>query len=290
MFKDTSASSRTFHRRNPQSEPNENEFESSSQFQNPINYPPPRTPLNSIPDPSQYQKEAQDSEALRLGRRYSERFGNGNGSSVCLSSGTTRASARLGKSISEPNSAQSTPARNASSSRVSLGGGSKGRGGVSSCALMRGISAASGTELCTEVPHFELKDDPSFWMDHNVQVLIRIRPLNAAEKIVQGHGRCLKQESAQTLVWLGHPETRFTFDHVGCETLSQENLFRVSGVSMVENCLSGYNSCIFAYGQTGSGKTYTMMGEIKETDGNLTDDSGITPRVFDYLFTRIKAV
>lgn len=42
--------------------------------------------------------------------------------------------------------------------------------------------------------------------------------------------------------------------------------------------------------QTGSGKTYTMMGEIKETEGYLNDDSGITPRVFDYLFMRIKAV
>ncbi|MED6210404.1 hypothetical protein PIB30_063807 [Stylosanthes scabra] len=101
-------------------------------------------------------------------------------------------------------------------------------------------------------PHFELKDDLHFGWIRNVQVLIRIRP-NAAEKIVQGHGRCLKQESAQTLA--------------------------VAGVSMVENCLSGYNSCIFAYGQTGSGKTYTMMGEIKETDGNLTDDSRITPRI-----------
>lgn len=29
----------------------------------------------------------------------------------------------------------------------------------------------------------------------------------------------------------------------------QENLFRVAGVPMVENCLSGYNSCMFAYGQ-----------------------------------------
>ena len=42
--------------------------------------------------------------------------------------------------------------------------------------------------------------------------------------------------------------------------------------------------------QTGSGKTYTMMGEIKETEGHLIDDSGITPRVFDYLFMRIKMV
>ena len=28
----------------------------------------------------------------------------------------------------------------------------------------------------------------------------------------------------------------------------------------MDNCMNGYNSCIFAYGQTGSGKTYTMLG------------------------------
>lgn len=32
---------------------------------------------------------------------------------------------------------------------------------------------------------------------------------------------------------------------------------------MVENVLSGYNSCIFAYGQTGSGKTHTMLGQLE---------------------------
>lgn len=42
--------------------------------------------------------------------------------------------------------------------------------------------------------------------------------------------------------------------------------------------------------QTGSGKTYTMMGEIGEMDGKLDEDCGITPRVFEYLFTRIKEV
>ncbi|XP_027331846.1 kinesin-like protein KIN-12C [Abrus precatorius] len=254
MLKETRNSAR----RNPQNEANENEFESS---QNLINYPPPRTPFNSIPDPSQ----CQESEPIRP-----PRFGNA----------TPRASSRTGKAHSEPNSAQSTPARN--TPRVSLGGGSRGRG-VSSCVLLK------DTELSLQVPHFDLKDDPSFWTDHNVQVLIRIRPLSTMEKLSQGHGRCLRQESAQTLVWLGHPETRFTFDYIGCETLSQENLFGVAGVPMVENCLSGYNSCMFAYGQTGSGKTYTMMGEIKETEGYLTDDTGITPRVFDYLFLRIKA-
>jgi len=42
--------------------------------------------------------------------------------------------------------------------------------------------------------------------------------------------------------------------------------------------------------QTGSGKTYTMMGEIQEMDTHPSDDRGITPRIFEYLFTRIREV
>ena len=38
---------------------------------------------------------------------------------------------------------------------------------------------------------------------------------------MQGEERCLIQESSKTLTWTGHPETRFTFDHVACETISQ---------------------------------------------------------------------
>ena len=33
-----------------------------------------------------------------------------------------------------------------------------------------------------------------------------------------------------------------------------------------------------------------MMGDINEEEGYLTEDSGITPRVFDYLFKKIKLV
>ncbi|KAK8964303.1 Kinesin-like protein KIN12B [Platanthera guangdongensis] len=39
------------------------------------------------------------------------------------------------------------------------------------------------------------------------------------------------------------------FDYIACETVNQEMLFRVAGLPMVENCMSGYNSCVFAYGQ-----------------------------------------
>ncbi|XP_026456859.1 kinesin-like protein KIN-12D isoform X2 [Papaver somniferum] len=157
-------------------------------------------------------------------------------------------------------------------------------------ALSKGIPYSSTSVVNTvQVPDFELKEDPSFWMDHNVQVLIRVRPLNNMERGQQGYNRCLKQENAQSISWVGQQEARFTFDHVACETTSQEMLFRVAGLPMVENCLSGYNSCMFAYGQTGSGKTHTMLGEIADLDVNPSAERGMTPRIFEFLFARIRA-
>ncbi|KAL0743386.1 hypothetical protein Bca4012_084899 [Brassica carinata] len=272
----------------PESE--ENEFASFSLLS------PSRAPLNSIPDPSQLQKTTTTThlsgfdlaQKLELARTQGseKRF---EGRAGAHDSNHTRNNVtRNARSRSEPNSAQSTPTR--SGARVSLGGGCVtgarvaqslvGRGRIP-----RGISMADSADT---TPHFELNEDHSFWKEHNVQVLIRMRPLSTMERASQGHGRCLKQESPQTLVWLGHPETRFTFDHVASETISQEKLFRVAGLPMVENCLSGYNSCVFAYGQTGSGKTYTMMGEISEAEESLGEDCGVTARIFEYLFSRIK--
>ncbi|KAK1379074.1 hypothetical protein POM88_025818 [Heracleum sosnowskyi] len=56
---------------------------------------------------------------------------------------------------------------------------------------------------------------------------------------------------------------------------------------MVENCLSGYNSCIFAYGHTGSGKTYTMHGDLGDKS---SPDRRMTSRIFEFLFARIRAI
>nr|XP_024376844.1 kinesin-like protein KIN-12F isoform X2 [Physcomitrium patens] len=136
--------------------------------------------------------------------------------------------------------------------------------------------------------HFELEEDPTFWQDHNVQVLIRTRPINDSEASQQGHSRCVRQESAHSITWLGQPESRFTFDHVAGESISQEELFRVAGLPMVENCMAGYNSCMFAYGQTGSGKTHTMLGDISDLDSQPSDNRGMTPRVFESLFAKIR--
>ncbi|EOY33247.1 Kinesin, putative isoform 1 [Theobroma cacao] len=135
---------------------------------------------------------------------------------------------------------------------------------------------------------FEFREDPSFWKDHNVQVIIRIRPLSSSEISLQGYGKCIRQESCQTITWTGHPESRFTFDIVADEYVSQENLFKVAGLPMVDNCMGGYNSCMFAYGQTGSGKTHTMLGDIEGGTRRHSVNCGMTPRVFEYLFTRIQ--
>ncbi|KAL3325144.1 hypothetical protein AABB24_038972 [Solanum stoloniferum] len=135
---------------------------------------------------------------------------------------------------------------------------------------------------------FEFREDPSFWKDHNVQVIIRIRPLSNSEISLQGHGKCVRQESSQTMTWIGHPESRFTFDMVADENVTQEMLFKAAGVPMVENCMEGYNSCVFAYGQTGSGKTHTMLGDIEGGTRRHSVNCGMTPRVFEYLFSRIQ--
>ncbi|KAG7582503.1 Kinesin motor domain [Arabidopsis suecica] len=203
----------------------------------------------------------------------------------------------VGRAHSETNSTQNTPTKSVSKPPGSCyrgkldGTGAVRVGGYAS--LYKGLSSSSGQVSAVvnsvEVPHFSLKEDPSFWMDHNVQILIRVRPLNSMEKSTNGYNRCLKQESSQCVAWIGPPETRFQFDHVACETIDQETLFRVAGLPMVENCLSGYNSCIFAYGQTGSGKTYTMLGEVGDLEFKPSPNRGMMPRIFEFLFARIQA-
>lgn len=73
--------------------------------------------------------------------------------------------------------------------------------------------------------------------------------MSTKEAAKQDFSRCLRQDGPHAITWLGQPETRFTFDHVAGENISQENLFKVVGLPIVENCMAGYNSCMFAYVQ-----------------------------------------
>lgn len=38
---------------------------------------------------------------------------------------------------------------------------------------------------------------------------------------LQGYGKCIRQDSCQAVTWTGHPESRFTFDLVADENVSQ---------------------------------------------------------------------
>ncbi|KAK9830576.1 hypothetical protein WJX81_000359 [Elliptochloris bilobata] len=133
--------------------------------------------------------------------------------------------------------------------------------------------------------------EPLVSSDDNLKVVVRVRPMSERE-LDAGGQKCLAQQSQQVLKVLLHPEPQvFTFDIVAGEAADQDAIFRVAGRPIVENCMSGYNSCIFAYGQTGSGKTFTMLGPGSEvppaTLADADDTRGLTMRVFEHLFTRI---
>ncbi|KAF9618894.1 hypothetical protein IFM89_002889 [Coptis chinensis] len=79
--------------------------------------------------------------------------------------------------------------------------------------------------------------------DSGVKVIVRMRPLNKNEE----EGEMIVQKvSSDSLSILNQT---FTFDSVADADSSQQEIFQLVGVPLVENCLAGFNSSIFAYGQ-----------------------------------------
>lgn len=122
-------------------------------------------------------------------------------------------------------------------------------------------------------------------LDSGVQVIVRIRPLTREE---EQQGTQIAQEISSDTVAVA--DQQFTFDAVAGTESTQQEIFEMVGVPLVENCLAGFNSSIFAYGQTGSGKTYTMWGPSNASieEKIPSRHRGITPRVFEQLFARIQ--
>ncbi|XVF84523.1 hypothetical protein PTKIN_Ptkin17bG0043800 [Pterospermum kingtungense] len=119
--------------------------------------------------------------------------------------------------------------------------------------------------------------------DSGVKVIVRMRPPIKEEE----EGDTIVQKiSSDSLSINGQT---FTFDSVANTDATQLDIFQLVGAPLVENCLAGFNSSVFAYGQTGSGKTYTIWGPANALlEENLSSDQqGLTPRVFEHLFSRI---
>lgn len=105
-------------------------------------------------------------------------FGHSSGYSM----GTPRTYRTSGKASSvhsDCSSTQSTPTKSVTKPTSSAYGGCRPPMGVGRtpnyAVASKGIpmsAAAPLVYIAAEVPHFELREDPSFWMDHNVQVII----------------------------------------------------------------------------------------------------------------------
>ncbi|CAH8314342.1 unnamed protein product [Eruca vesicaria subsp. sativa] len=119
--------------------------------------------------------------------------------------------------------------------------------------------------------------------DSGVKVIVRVKPPSKGEE----EEMTVKKISSDALTINGHT---FTFDSIADPDSTQDDIFQLVGAPLVENCLAGFNSSVFAYGQTGSGKTYTMWGPANGLlEEHLSGDQrGLTPRVFELLFARIK--
>ncbi|ONK72552.1 uncharacterized protein A4U43_C04F20610 [Asparagus officinalis] len=120
--------------------------------------------------------------------------------------------------------------------------------------------------------------------DSGVQVIVRMRPLNKEEEESDQIAQKISPNSVSIV------DHMFTFDSVADSSSTQHDIFQLVGLPLVENCLAGFNSSIFAYGQTGSGKTYTMWGppSALSAKDSSSEERGLTPRVFERLFLRIK--
>ncbi|KAF6033583.1 STARD9 [Bugula neritina] len=138
-------------------------------------------------------------------------------------------------------------------------------------------------------------------MSH-IKVAVRVRPLNAreidslAKMVVEVNKDTISITNPRLDGNTGQSDVvdsrervkSFVFDYAYLSTereatnyASQSQIFQDAGHEVLEAAFDGYNACIFAYGQTGSGKTYTMMG-------NGEEEAGLTPRILQGLFSRVK--
>jgi len=135
----------------------------------------------------------------------------------------------------------------------------------------------------------------------NIQVALRVRPLNAkeaqdqdpqiwnvSEKTVSLQEAFL-QVLKDTNRLAGNLESfNYGKDYSDFCFKDSSNFQLYKGVASkaVSAFLKGYNSTIFAYGQTGSGKTYTMMGN-KSNELVCNEEKGIVLHGLEHIYSEV---
>ncbi|QLQ82212.1 hypothetical protein HG537_0G04670 [Torulaspora globosa] len=76
----------------------------------------------------------------------------------------------------------------------------------------------------------------------------------------------------------------YTVDEVFGPSATQSLIFHRIAEPLFADFIKGYNCTVLVYGMTSTGKTYTMTGDEKLYDGELSESAGIIPRVLFKLF------
>jgi kinesin family protein 5 len=129
----------------------------------------------------------------------------------------------------------------------------------------------------------------------NIRVLCRVRPLNKTEISTSGNTECIYVSEDKTQIEItttnngsstyGPICETFAFNRVFDMNTTQEEVFQISALPLINNLFAGYNATIMCYGQTGSGKTWSMIG-----DSSTSETSGIIPRTALELFEKAKNI
>lgn len=80
----------------------------------------------------------------------------------------------------------------------------------------------------------------------------------------------------------------YTVDKVFGPSANQTLIFKEIAEPLFEDFLKGYNCTVLVYGMTSTGKTYTMTGDEKLYNGELSDSAGIIPRILFKLFETLE--
>ncbi|XP_022123046.2 kinesin-like protein Klp61F [Pieris rapae] len=129
--------------------------------------------------------------------------------------------------------------------------------------------------------------------NQNIQVFVRLRPLNQREKDIRSIGVVEVVHGREVVVRQSNQNShtkKFTFDRAFPPQTKQLEIYQEVVSPLIEEVLAGYNCTVFAYGQTGTGKTHTMVGEAAscETSWQTDPEAGIIPRALSQLFDELR--
>ncbi|XP_035708563.1 kinesin-like protein KIF12 isoform X1 [Folsomia candida] len=155
-------------------------------------------------------------------------------------------------------------------------------------------SIGSATSLNTFDGDYEM-DQPGGDSNHNINVVVRVRPLN--EKEVKTGDDCATHFPGNGQIWLDATSPKekpksFTYNVVFEPEATQEDVLNHSGVKrLIDMAVDGFSCTVFCYGQTGSGKTHTLTGPpnlFQKNPDPFSPHHGLVFRSFLYLFDQIQ--